>query len=394
MVTQFPRKSRGKARFAAFARSLAEILARCLAVPGQTPRWTIIANPQAGGFTIGGRWRWHEAALNAARERARRNPLRDGASPSRYALSLGVSPEDPVNQGLILTAGPGNAAEITSALIGECSQTLTEKAPPGGKPFYLIITAGGDGTSLEVLQTLYAAPEEVRSRFAVLRLPLGTGNDGADSPGLAGALDLLVLPSRLEKTRGIILKTASGKTRPGGGPFLAFNVLSLGLDAFVTHMTNKMKDRLPGDSYKLWVDIAALLYDRVYTVGPMGVLAYDENGKEVARLQEKILLCAMGISGRRTYGSQKKILPDDRNVCVVRQMSLFRKLAIKGLFTTGGHVRRPESVLTTAVKLRLSPENPILAQMDGETTLLTREDFPLTLELTSPVIQKLVPAGP
>jgi hypothetical protein len=31
-------------------------------------------------------------------------------------------------------------------------------------------------------------------------------------------------------------------------------------------------------------------------------------------------------------------------------------------------------------------ENPILAQMDGETTLLMPEDFPAAIELTEPAI--------
>jgi diacylglycerol kinase family enzyme len=158
------------------------------------------------------------------------------------------------------------------------------------------------------------------------------------------------------------------------------------LDAFVTHMTNKMKDRLPGDSYKLWIDMAALFYDRLYRVGSMEVLAYNEAGSEVEHFVEKVLLLAVGISGYRTYGSHKKILPDDRNVCMVRQMPLLRKIALKGLFTTGEHSNKPESKLFTARRVEFRGENPILAQMDGETVLLTPEDFPAAIELTEPAI--------
>jgi diacylglycerol kinase family enzyme len=219
---------------------------------------------------------------------------------------------------------------------------------------------------------------------------MGTGNDGADSPDLSKALDLLVNPSKPEKTGGVRLSTASGKTWPDGKPFLAFNILSVGLDAFVTHMTNKMKGKFPGDSYKLWVDIASLLYDRLYRVGPLSVKGYDERGGEVMNLSERVLLCAMGASGHRTYGAQKKILPDDRNICVVKQMSLFRKVAIKGLFTTGEHIHKSESFMGSAAKLVLGGENPILAQMDGETVLLQKEDFPVVMELTEKTIQKLV----
>jgi hypothetical protein len=42
-----------------------------------------------------------------------------------------------------------------------------------------------------------------------------------------------------------------------------------------------------------------------------------------------------------------------------------------------------------AVKLVISGENPILAQMDGETVLLQKEDFPVVMELTEKTVQKL-----
>jgi len=154
-------------------------------------------------------------------------------------------------------------------------------------------------------------------------------------------------------------------------------------------MTNKMKGKLPGDFYKLWVDIASLLYDRLYKVGFLDVRALDGQGKEVRSFREKLLLLAVGASGHRTYGSQKKILPDDRNVCALRQMSLPRKLALKDLFATGKHIDKPESILFNAHRVEISGEYPILAQMDGETVLLQRDDFPVVIELSEPVIPVL-----
>jgi diacylglycerol kinase family enzyme len=279
---------------------------------------------------------------------------------------------------VVLTKGRGSAAEIVGALLDEAA--AAERA--GTRPFNLIITAGGDGTSLEVLTALYAAPAELRSDFGVLRLPMGTGNDGADGWELDTVLDRLTGPSKIEYARAARLVTAN----PRKGPFLAFNILSVGLDAFVTHMTNRMKDAFPGDSYKLWIDLAALFYDRIYKVGPMEISAYNETGAETERFTENVLLLAVGVSGRRTYGSHKKILPDDRNVCVVRQMPLLRKIVLKGLFSTGEHINKPESRLFSAHRVEFRGQNPILAQMDGETTLLEPEDFPAAMEITEPVI--------
>jgi diacylglycerol kinase family enzyme len=121
----------------------------------------------------------------------------------------------------------------------------------------------------------------------------------------------------------------------------------------------------------------------------MEVKAYDDKNKEVKSIREKVLLCAMGASGHRSYGSHNMILPDDRNVCTVKQMPLLRKVALKALFKTGKHIDKKESILFNAKRIIISGRYPILAQMDGETTLLKRSDFPAVIELTAPVIPVL-----
>jgi diacylglycerol kinase family enzyme len=375
-------------KLGSFASGMAEILKKSLVVPEKALRWTIIANPTAGGFTINRRWKKHQNAIDETLKKAQNNPLRNNSGPSEFSQTAGDNSNNAENNaekhgacGLVLTSGPGHATEITKAVLKEMS---AEK-----EAFYLFITAGGDGTSLEVQQMLYHAAPALSSRFAIIRLPMGTGNDGAEAWETEDALELLVKPTRIEMNRGLKLSTITGKNWPSGEPFLAFNILSVGLDAFVTHMTNKMKGRLPGDSYKLWVDIASLLYDRLYKVDYMELRGFDENNRESINFREKILLCAMGVSGRRTYGSHKMILPDERNVCSIKQMPLLRKVALKELFTRGGHVDKPESILFNAVRIELTGNQPILAQMDGEAILLQKSDFPITIELTKPVIPVL-----
>ena len=371
-----------------FANALSEICAHSLVAPGRLLRWIIIANPTAGGFTIRSRWKKCRKILEEYLEAAGKNPLRDNCAPAAAATEFALGSELAFN-GLILTDGQGAATRMADALVKEAEAAffaMPHDAKTDEKPFYLVITAGGDGTSLEVLSVLYNTLESIRSNMAILRLPMGTGNDGADSADLAKTLDLLIKPSRTELVPALRLQTAQHGSAVLNGPFLAFNVLSVGLDAFVTHMTNKMKGKLPGDFYKLWVDIAALLYDRLYKVGFLDVVARDDQGKKIQSFRDKILLLAVGVSGHRTYGSQKKILPDDRNVCAVKQMSLFRKIALKGLFTTGEHIHKPESNLFNACRIEFSGEHPILAQMDGETVLLQQGDFPASIELTDPAI--------
>jgi diacylglycerol kinase family enzyme len=365
-----------------FIQSMAELCAHSLVAPERRLVWTIIANPCAGGFTIRSRWKKHCRILEDYRYKARENPVRPHSGFSDTAQAGG---------GIVLTTGPGHAGQITRVLIDEALSALDASAGSGAaeNPFYLIITAGGDGTSLEVLSSVYHAPARIRSSLAVLRLPMGTGNDGADGLTLDRALELLVKPTAVTYTPALTLVTAAGGPAESKGPFLAFNILSVGLDAFVTHMTNKMKGKLPGDSYKLWVDIASLLYDSLYTVDFMDVRAMDEQGNEVIRFREKLLLLAMGISGGRTYGAQKKILPDERNVCGIKQMPLLRKLVLKELFTKGTHISKPEAIPFSAHRVEFSGLHPLLAQMDGEAVLLEKADFPAAIELTEKVIPVL-----
>ena len=358
-----------------FASLVSEICLRSPLAAGRPLVWTIIANPKAGGFTIRSRWKKHYVMLKECVERAKKNPLREGGASQTAIREAG----DAGKTGLVLTKAKGSAEEFTTALVSEAAAAASgvEKS----SPFYLIITAGGDGTSLEVMTSLYHAPEDLRRNFAVLRLPMGTGNDGSDAWELDKALELLIEPATVIRQKALRLKTASGK-----GPFLAFNILSVGLDAFVTHMTNKMKGKLPGDSYKLWVDIAALFYDRIYRVGNMDVLSQDSDKNDVTAFTEKLLLIAVGESGRRTYGSHNWILPDTRNVCAMKQASLFKKIALKGLIAKGKHADKPEAMLWNASSVEFSSRYPILAQMDGETVLLKEGDFPAVIELSEPVI--------
>jgi diacylglycerol kinase family enzyme len=386
-----------------FAESLAEICSHSLIAPGRQLRWVIIANPCAGGFVMRSRREKSRRMLEKCRAAARAKPLREDCIPAQTAAARLVNDSAAALAacGLIPTRGPDCAAEITGQLMNEVSAALdnagtdsTQSPVLQAMPFYLLITAGGDGTFRGALSVLYHAPASVRSNIAILRLPLGTGNDGADFPQLDLSLELLIKPSQINFTPALRLLPAPGgpadRLCRSKGLFLAFNILSVGLDAFVTHMTNKMKGKFPGDFYKLWVDIASLLYDRLYKVGFLDVRALDGQGREALSFREKLLLLAVGVSGHRTYGSQKKILPDDRNVCAIKQMSLLRKLALKDLFAVGGHISKPESILFNAHRVEISSEYPILAQMDGEAVLLQKEDFPAVIELSEPVIPVLI----
>jgi len=353
-----------------FINAISEICEHSLVAKERSLRCMIILNPVAGGFFIKSKWKSHVKTLKKYQQKAQANPKRQIYK----------------NVILNLTEGRGSAEEIT--------KTFIERAEKDPVPFYLIISAGGDGTHKEVMNTLFSASAPVRKNITVLRLPMGTGNDGADSSSLAGALDLLLNPVHIEFAPAVQLTTAQkGSSEWKKQDFFAFNILSVGLDAYVTHMTNIKKGKVPGNAYKFWVDMAAMFYENKYKVDYFDVKAFDDNNKELLSFREKLLLLAMGVSGKRTYGSQQHILPDDRNVCGIKKMPFLRKLKIKGQVAKGKHINNHDALLFNAHSLEIKCSQSILAQMDGETMLLQPDDFPAVMSLTSPVIPLLKPGN-
>ncbi len=329
-----------------------QLLDHSLAFPERAIDATIIANPRAGGFTRTNLWKRHQAELSCLEAESCALPRRATSPHLR----------------VIQTERPRHASFITDDLIVMASQ-----APLNVE--FVIIAAGGDGTSLEILSRLIQAPQELRERFTIIRLPMGTGNDGSDGADLIASLGLLIRPTSVEK-RGAIKLSAQGI----GEARWAFNIASIGLDAYVTHMTNKLKGVMPGDSYKLWLDIATLFYDKAYRVRPMKIELSSKGRADIERLELPLLILAMGESGHRTYGSHVPILPGDENVCFVKQMSLAKKLALKPLVNAGKHAGHPSVFFRNADRAFIQYSEKLLAQCDGETLDLVPENFPLTME--------------
>lgn len=340
--------------------TLETVLKHCPLFEDKSLKADVIINPTAGGFTRKKIRAAHFIEMNEAILEAEKLPLRKASVETRFHL----------------TERKNHASEICEEII---SKACTEDA----NTMHLIITAGGDGTSLEVLTELMKISPPLLDRFTVLRLPMGTGNDGADGRTLSDAIFRLIKPSFIEKQCAIKVTTASNR-----GPWYAFNIASIGLDAFVTHMTNRLKTSFPGDSYKLWVDIASIFYDKVYKVSKIKALFYSQ-GSIIHTINRKILLMAMGVSGNRQYGSNKPILPDNDNVCVVHQMPFIKKLLLKDKITYGHHRGLSEVELINADAVVLEYSAKILIQMDGEAEALAEVDFPVRLEKTIPCIQSI-----
>lgn len=342
------------------ATALQTIFQHSPAFPGEEIAVDLIANPKAGGFTRPSYSRKRIAELVELVSKAESLPSRSS----------------PVALRLHLTERCGHAGDIARSVISEARGDRKGVRR-------LVLTAGGDGTSLETAGALADLPAADKERFALLRLPLGTGNDGSEGRDLAVCLGRLL-------GKAVVLPRPAVRVlpAPSGGKLAsyAFNIASLGLDAYVCDMTNRLKTRFPGDSYKLWVDLASVLYERAWPPALLKLRVFDASGAELVGYERECLLVAVGASGNRQYGSNKRILPDENNACVVFRMTLGQKLAFKDRIASGGH-RGLESVvrLFSGVRFEFEYSRGILLQRDGEVTELSSQDFPLAMEITEPI---------
>lgn len=348
------------------ATSIYRLLERSPAFPGESMAVDLVANPKAGGFVRPAYSKRHAAALADLEAKAAAMPRRG----------------TPVSLRLHLTERSGHASEIARGIVEDA-----RRDPAASRR--IVMTAGGDGTSLEAATSLVELPEPERSRFAILRLPMGTGNDGSDGRELGPCLGRLLGPMAYEARPALrVVPRGEGGKRP----MWSFNIASVGLDAFVCEMTNKLKAIFPGDFFKFWVDVSSIFYDRIWPPAPMSVAAFDSAGAQVDSFEEPCLLVAVGASGHRTYGSNTPIFPDDDNVCSIRQMPLFKKLALKERLTTGRHRGLDIVRLFSATRVRIDYGERILLQREGEVTTLEPADFPLEMQVTKPIYNVLVPA--
>ena len=288
------------------------------------------------------------------------------------------------------TEHPGHARTITEHIMENEGRSASGIE-------HLLIGCGGDGTANEICTALVDADAHLLDRLKLLRLPLGTGNDVADALTFAEAYDLILGNQTTAKT-GALKVTGPGTPGPGtpgpgtpgpGTPVrYAFNIASIGLDAYIAALTNKLKRVIPGDAYRSLVDIGSLFYEQKVKPRPMDILLTGEAG--VTRVDAFVpSMVVMGVSGNRTYGGHLHVLPGEENVCLVGRMSILAKIRNKKLFYVGGHGVLPEVTFHRAHRMEVHYPGAIPMQLDGELVWLQAQDFPVAMEVLQPRIKVL-----
>ena len=268
-------------------------------------------------------------------------------------------------------------------LAGEIVETLIlREGIQGDPPYHFILSLGGDGTHQEILNTLVDLPQEVLERIIVFRLPMGTGNDGADTEDLASAAKCLLGEGRLKEVWSLRIQPEGFKG------IYAFNIASIGIDAFVTHTANQLKTRFNTDIYRKIADVSVLFYPFLFPTRTLEMEITLTDGR-VEQVSGKYVLAAFGVSGHRSYGNHKWILPGEENLCAILDRSFGKKLQLKNLLYTGKHVHQEGVLVRKARGVRLHYDASLFLQYDGEAIRLEKENFPCSIEIVPTRIRTL-----
>ena len=312
-----------------------------------------------------------------------------------------------VKEEVFMTEYSGHAHKISLNIV----EKIVEENNPSSE--YIIVIAGGDGTSLEVQTKLFLAAQtdsqkaqKIKNQITILRLPLGTGNDGTDGHSMEETIQLLSGNLKFENqpavkvypenpvTKEQIL--ASGKNPKKYNPddpqypWYSFNIASIGLDAFVVYMTNAVKKKMPGNFYQFCVPISAFVYDKPFPSGIAKMEFFDENNNKIYEESNPITIFVFGASGHRYYGGGHYILPTQDNVCHAPKITIPQLIKVNRQFIDGSFVGGGIAFLHTAKKVRFSYDQPILLQCDGEVAMLCKDHFPLIFEITEPCLRTIV----
>ncbi|TVR68930.1 MAG: hypothetical protein EA427_09265 [Spirochaetaceae bacterium] len=246
----------------------------------------------------------------------------------------------------------------------------------------IIASFGGDGTHNQVLRAVPAGRDGGVRDVWFFRVPLGSGNDAvgiSSLPEVLGSISSRLVPVWIPEV----------EVQSPRRTLRAFNIASVGIDAFVTMMHHRLRVALPGNTYRIIANLALLIYERLVKLGPISVVTDQED----LGTRERVLI-AFGVHGHLTYGDHIRILPTEENLCLFDRVSLWGKIRMKRLLMEGNHVHEAITTMRRAGEMRLSYEGRLPVQVDGEAEWLEAEDFPLvmrTRERSRLVLQEPAP---
>lgn len=277
-----------------------------------------------------------------------------------------------IEASIVLTERPGHAIE------------LARQAARDGRP--LVVAAGGDGTTNEVVNGLMLARADAPSSAAIRPngtalgvLPVGRGNDFAYGAGIPDTLepacDALAAGHRATLDVGYV----SGGRYPEGRYFA--NGVGIGFDAVVGFEAAKMP-RIDGF---LNYFVAALKTIVLYYRAPTVILEIEDptDGHTVTHRLPALLVSVM--NGRR-MGGGFLMAPDGSpadgflDLCIARQVSRGRVFTLIPHFMRGTQATQPPIMMArTGHVIVTALDGALPAHADGETLCTEGDRLELSL---------------
>jgi len=232
---------------------------------------------------------------------------------------------------------------------------LAEQAVRDG--FRVVVAAGGDGTTHEVVNGLMAAADGGLAGTLGI-IPLGSGSDFANTVGLPPDLP------------GACQRLAAGDTcvvdvgrvsLPGQVPRYFDNTVNVGFGGIVTIESRKIK-RLRGLALYLPVVLKTVF---LLHQTPRVVIHYDD--QELALPALMISVCNGPREGGGFYVAPQA-RPDDGlfDLCIAGEVSRLGMLGLIPHFLKGTHVGRAPITMARARRVTISSSDDLIAHVDGE----------------------------
>ena len=243
---------------------------------------------------------------------------------------------------LVLTQGEGHAKELAEQAVGD--------------GFEVVVAAGGDGTTHEVVNGLLAAsPEGVAGTLGVI--PVGSGSDFANT---------VCIPFDLE---GACRRLAHGQTRivdvclvsvDDQPPRFCDNTVNVGFGGIVTREARKVK-WVRGMALYLPVVLKTIFLSRSLNV----TIEYDDQKLEMPLT----MICVA--NGPREGGGffcTPDAQPDDAllDLCIVGEIGRLAMLGLVPRFMDGSHTSHESVTMARTRRVVVSSSDDLIAHIDGE----------------------------
>lgn len=244
---------------------------------------------------------------------------------------------------LVRTTRPWHAAELAEQAVGD--------------GFEIIVAAGGDGTTHEVVNGLMAACGGGEAGTLGV-IPIGSGSDFANTVGVPP--DLQAACHRLAHGQARLVDVGQ-VTLPGRAPRYFDNTVGIGFDGIVTVEARKVK-RLRGIALYLPVVLKT-----VFLSHESLLVTIEYDGQEL--VLPALMVCVA--NGSREGGSflvAPQAQPDDGlfDLCIVREVSRLAMLGLVPHFMKGTHVGREPVTMARAGCVTISSPDDLVAHADGE----------------------------